>query len=69
MKKRLYKSKTAKMIDGVCGGIGHYFDVDPTIIRLAWVLVTCVSAGWGIVGYIAAIFIIPTEPDYIDAAE
>ena len=36
--KSLYKSRTNKMVSGVCGGIGEYFGVDPTIIRLLWVL-------------------------------
>ena len=34
MKKKLYKSNTEKKLDGVCGGIAEYFDVDPTVIRL-----------------------------------
>ena len=40
MKKKLYKSDKDKKICGVCGGIANYFDVDPTIIRLAWVIFT-----------------------------
>ena len=36
MKKRLYKSDKDKKVCGVCGGIANYFDVDPTVIRLAW---------------------------------
>ena len=38
MNKRLYKSNENKMIDGVCGGIAEYFNIDPTLVRLAWVL-------------------------------
>ena len=37
MSKTLYKSDQNKMVDGVCGGIGEYFGIDPTIIRLGWV--------------------------------
>ena len=37
MKKRLYKSREDKKLCGVCGGIAEYFELDPTIIRLAWV--------------------------------
>ena len=40
MKKRLYKSDKDKKVCGVCGGIANYFDVDPTVIRLAWVIFT-----------------------------
>lgn len=57
--KRLYKSSVNSMISGVCGGIAEYFDVDPTLVRLAWVLVTCLSCGTGVIAYIAASIIIP----------
>ncbi len=57
--KRLYRSETDKMICGVCGGIGAYFDVDPTIVRLLWVLLTC--SGPGIIAYIIAALIIPRQ--------
>ena len=36
MERRLYRSRTEKMIAGVCGGIAEYFNIDPTIVRLAW---------------------------------
>ena len=45
--KRLYKSNVNYMICGVCGGIAEYLAVDPTLIRLAWVIFTCLSAGTG----------------------
>ena len=38
MNKRLYKSNENKMVCGVCGGIAEYFDIDPTLVRLGWVL-------------------------------
>ena len=38
MKKRLYKIEEGKKISGVCGGIAEYFDIDPTLIRLAWII-------------------------------
>ncbi|HIS25962.1 MAG TPA: PspC domain-containing protein [Candidatus Pullilachnospira intestinigallinarum] len=56
--KRLYRSSTNYMLCGVCGGIGEYFNIDPTLIRLAWVLFSCMG-GWGILAYIAAAIIIP----------
>ncbi|MCL2496815.1 MAG: PspC domain-containing protein [Clostridiales bacterium] len=49
------------MICGVCGGIGVYFSIDPTLVRLAWVLVTVCSFGLGIVAYIIAAIVVPTE--------
>lgn len=61
MGKRLYKSNQNKMLDGVCGGIAEFFDVDPTFIRLAWVLF-CALGGSGIIAYIIAAIIIPRNP-------
>ena len=62
MEKKLYKSNTDKKIDGVCAGIGEYFDIDPTLIRLAWVLGT-LFVGAGIIAYIIASVIIPLKPE------
>jgi phage shock protein PspC (stress-responsive transcriptional regulator) len=60
---KLYRSKKNRIIAGVCGGIGEYFKVDPTLIRLLWLLVSIVSAGaGGIIAYIIAWIIIPEEP-------
>lgn len=59
--KRLYKSRTERMIDGVCGGIAKYFDLDPTLVRIAWVLLTLLG-GSGIILYLAAMIIMPKEP-------
>lgn len=59
--KRLLRTKKNRVIAGVCGGIGEYFNVDPTIIRLLWVIVTFISFGAGILAYIIAWIIIPEE--------
>ncbi len=61
--KRLYKSKTNKVLGGVCGGIGEYFGVDPTWVRLAWVLFSFMG-GSGLLAYIIAALIGPDEPAY-----
>ena len=42
-----------------CGGIAEYFDIDPTLVRLAWVILSCIGAGTGIIAYIIASIIIP----------
>ena len=60
MKKRLYKSSTDKKVCGVCGGIANYFDVDPTVIRLSWVIFT-LAGGGGLIAYIIAAIIMPDE--------
>ena len=59
--KKLYKSSTNKMLAGVCGGIAEYFGVDPTSIRLAWVIFS-MTGGAGVLAYIVAALIIPDEP-------
>ena len=56
--KKLYKSNTDKKIAGVCGGIAEYFNLDPTVVRLAWVAF-CALGGSGILAYILAAIIIP----------
>ena len=61
MSKKLYKSNTNKMLEGVCGGIAEYFGIDPTIVRLAWVIF-CALGGSGILAYIIAAIIIPSAP-------
>ena len=62
MNKRLYKSNENKMLCGVCGGIAEYFDVDPTLVRLGWV-VLCAMVGSGILAYIIAAIVIPHRPE------
>ncbi len=60
MKKKLYRSTENRVIAGVCGGIAEYFDIDPTLVRLAWVLF-CVLGSSGLLAYIIAA-IIPEDP-------
>lgn len=59
-KKRLKKSSTDKKIFGVCGGIAEYFNIDPTIIRLALTL-SVLFFGVGIIGYLVAALVLPSE--------
>ena len=63
MDRRLYKSNENKMIDGVCGGLAEYFDIDPTLVRLGWVPF-CALGGSGILAYIIAAIVIPRNPQY-----
>lgn len=64
MDKRLYKSSREKMICGVCGGIGEYFNVDPTLVRLAWI-VFCLLGGSGVLAYIIAAIVIPRDTNIV----
>ncbi|KPU42289.1 phage shock protein C [Oxobacter pfennigii] len=58
MGKQLFRSRNNKMIAGVCGGIAEYFAIDPTIVRLVWVLIT-LTYGIGLIAYIIAAIVIP----------
>lgn len=61
MEKKLYRVREGKILCGVCGGIGEYFNIDPTLIRLAAVLLSC--AGFSrVVAYIVAAVIVPEKP-------
>lgn len=55
----LYRSRSDRMVAGVCGGLGHYLAIDPAIVRLVFVLLT-VTAGVGLPIYILLAIIMPT---------
>lgn len=61
MEKRLYRSRTDRMLAGVCGGLADYFNIDPTLIRLIFVFGTLLG-GPGLVIYIVLWLIAPEEP-------
>lgn len=58
--KRLYRSRTDRVLGGVCAGIGNYFNLDPVLVRVAWV-VGFFAAGIGFLAYLIAWIIIPEE--------
>jgi phage shock protein C len=61
--KRLYRSETEKKVAGLCGGLGEYFDVDPTLIRLLTVVLGLITAVVPlVVAYVIAWIIVPTKP-------
>ncbi len=60
--KRLYRSNNEKVLGGVCGGLSEYYNMNPTIIRLLWVLITFLTLGIGIFVYAIAWVIIPENP-------
>lgn len=63
VEKKLYLSDTDKKIAGVCGGLGEYFGIDSTIIRLAWVFLLIPTAFvGGTIAYFIAAAIIPKRP-------
>jgi phage shock protein C len=61
--KRLYLSSKDKMLLGVCGGIAEYFGTDPTLVRLAWIILTIITGvAPGVAAYVIAAIVIPKEP-------
>lgn len=58
--KRLYKSAKERVFCGVCGGLAEYFGLDVSLVRLAWILFTCLG-GSGLLAYIIAAIVIPNE--------
>ena len=60
--KRLYRSSDNSVFAGICGGLGEYFDVDPTVVRVVYVLLSLLTAFMGILLYIILLFVIPNRP-------
>ena len=61
--KKLYRSRTNRMVSGVCGGLGEFTNVDPTIIRLLFAAGTIFSGGVLLLVYLVMIFVIPEGPE------
>lgn len=62
MKKRLYKTEDNNKLFGVCGGIAEYFDLDPTVARIIWILFAC-CAGCGVLAYIICALVMPKKSE------
>jgi phage shock protein C len=59
--KRLYRSRNKRMLFGVCGGLGEYLNIDPTVIRLIFIL-AFLPGGPGLIAYLALALLVPEEP-------
>ena len=64
MQKKLYRSTTDKKLAGVCAGVAKYLNMDPTVVRILWAILSLFFGG-GILIYIICAFIIPEEPSNI----
>lgn len=58
--KRIYRSRQDRMVCGVCGGIAEYFDLDPSLVRLGWIIFSAMG-GSGFIDYIIAAIVIPSR--------
>jgi phage shock protein PspC (stress-responsive transcriptional regulator) len=65
MNKTLYRSNTDRRVAGVCGGIGAYLNIDPTLIRVLWICFICMG-GSGFLAYLICMIIIPLQPNIDD---
>jgi phage shock protein C len=66
--KKLYRSETNKVLAGVCGGLAEYFDIDPTLVRVAFIVFTVLTGG-GIIIYPLMWLLIPSESDASGSSE
>lgn len=65
--KRLYRSRKQRQVAGVCGGIADYLSIDPTLVRLVWVILALIG-GPGVVLYIILAVIVPEEPEFVQTS-
>jgi phage shock protein C len=63
LRNRIYRSRDERMLAGVAGGLAEYFDVDPTLIRLAWAVATLFTGPVALLLYILCALIIPRTPE------
>lgn len=59
--KKLTKSRNNRMICGVCGGVGDYLGIDPTVVRVIWVILSIAGFGTGFIAYIITAIVIPEQ--------
>ena len=62
MQKKLYRSKSDRVIAGVCAGVAEYLNIDVTVVRVLWAIASVFAAA-GIVAYIVCALVIPEKPD------
>ena len=67
--KKLYKIGEGKKLDGVCGGLAEYADIDATLVRLIWVVITLFTVGTGLLAYLICAILMPRKPSNIIDAE
>jgi phage shock protein C len=61
--KKLYRSRSQKMLGGVCGGLAEYFEIDVSVVRVLWVIGTLLSVGLGVLAYIVMLIVFQEQPD------
>ena len=68
MQKKLYRSRDHRVLMGLCGGVAQYFEVDPILVRLIYMVITVLTGVFpGILAYLLGVLIVPLEPVVIRA--
>ena len=68
MHKKLYRSHEHRVLMGLCGGVAKYFDVDPILVRLIYMVATVITGIFpGVLAYLIGIFLVPIEPTLMRA--
>jgi len=67
VQKKLTRSRSDCKIAGVCGGLAKYLDMDPTLVRLVWVMLA-IFVGWGVIGYFIAWIVLPEDPELLPSS-
>ena len=62
MNKRIYKNREKKMLCGVCAGLAEYFDIDPTLVRVLWAVIS-LGYGIGLLAYIGCAIVFPDKSE------
>lgn len=62
MNKRIYKNREKKMLCGVCTGLAEYFDIDPTLVRVLWAVIS-LGYGIGLLAYIVCAIVFPDKSE------
>jgi len=65
VEKRLYRSRSERLLWGVCGGLGNYFGLDPTVVRVIWVVMLVFAIFPAVLAYIILAIVIPLEPERV----
>ncbi len=65
--KRLYRSRKERQLAGVCGGVADYLGVDPTLVRLIWVIFA-IAGGPGVLLYLIMAIVVPEESEFVQAS-
>ena len=61
--RKLYRSRSERMIAGVCGGLGEYFGIDPTLVRLLFVVASLFGGPMGPLAYLIFMIVVPNEAE------